>query len=155
MSFDSPPEIAALLSRAFLASPVFAGIDDERYSAARIEPALSRGEQLLAYEDNTLIGAVTLFPPNPNSPCKLFRMAPQLGLLGVEPAQGGRGVGSALISSLEALARSRGYVELALSVSQRASQLQQLYTARGYETVAEFHWPDAADPSFILLKALG
>jgi GNAT superfamily N-acetyltransferase len=149
------PQIAAMLSRAFLASEDFAGMAGERYSPERIAAQLARGEQLIALEGESILGAATLFPPDGASACPLFRSLPQLGLLGVDPRFHGRGIAGALIEAVEAEARAKGYSGLALSVTQRAPRLHALYRKRGYANAGSFHWPGAPDPSLIMEKRLG
>ena len=44
--------------------------------------------------------------------------------------------------------------EVALSVTQRGADLIAWYERRGYRRLAEFHWPEARDPSWIMVKRL-
>jgi len=143
--------VASMISRAFLASPVFAGVEEHRYSPEAIERRLANGRTLLAIDGDALLGSVTLFPANPNSPCKAFRDSPQVGLLAVAPEAGGRGIGSLLMDAIEVEA---GAPEIALSVTKRGSELIAFYRRRGYEPVEDFHWPEALDPSLIMRKKL-
>lgn len=147
-------EIAEVVSRAFQTSPVFAGPDSARYDKGPVLASMGRGTVLVASVDGKVAGAVTLFPPDPESDCDAFRTAPSLSLLGVQPQFGGHGVAGGLIEALEDSARAQGHTSVAASVTQRSPRLVELYKRHGYRTVSQFHWPTAIDPSFILVKDL-
>lgn len=151
---ESLSEIAELVSRAFLTSTVFAGLEATRYAPPAILGKLKKGETLVAAQGGRLIGSVTLFPPHLESPCEPFRDAPQVGLLAVAPEIGGTGVGRSLMRAVEDRARELGYDQLALSVTQRGDSLIDLYRRLGYQEVAVFHWPEAIDPSLIFCKSI-
>jgi GNAT superfamily N-acetyltransferase len=151
---DSLPDVAMLVSRAFCASPVFAGIDEARYAPKQVIAALSTGTVLRADADGELVGAITVLPPQPASICAVFHDCPSFRLLAVAPGHGGRGIGTALVAAAEAAARRDGYSAMALSVTTRAPDLHRLYARCGYTVAEEFHWPGVLDPSYIMRKDL-
>lgn len=151
---DSLDGLADLASRAFLASPLFSGIDEERYTVSKIRASFSGGRPLVAVEDGKPVGTVTLFPPEPGSACEAFKTSPHLGLMAVDPAAGNRGVGTRLIEAVEELAQSTGFSTLALSVTSRGDELIHFYESRGYDRVGEHRWPGATGPSVIMVKTL-
>ncbi|AIE85751.1 GNAT family N-acetyltransferase [Fimbriimonas ginsengisoli] len=148
-----PPGLSEFVSRAFLASPVFAGVDEVRYQPERIALSLAKGEALLAYDGGRLVGSVTLFPPDHASACEAFRTNPQVGLLAVDPNLGGRGIGAFLMDAIEREA-SANHEKLALSVTERGTALIAMYERRGYERVGSFTWPQAISPSLIMIRQL-
>lgn len=146
-------EIASLVSKAFLASPVFVGVDEARYQPASILRLMESGRTLVARAESA-IGSITLFPVNPECPCEAFRSNPSFGLLAVDPAHHGRGIARDLIAAVEELAAQEGHKAIALSVTQRGQSLIDFYRRLGYMAIGEFHWPAAIDPSRILIKSL-
>jgi len=149
------PRVAEMASRAFLASPVFAGVDEARYVPTRILASLTLGECLVAHHEGKIAGCVCLFPPKPDSPCDAFRSRPQIGLLAVDPAHQGTGVARLLLDSAETRGIAAGHHEVALSVTERSPELVALYRRRGYAVAGTFLWPGARDPSQILVKSVG
>jgi GNAT superfamily N-acetyltransferase len=147
-------EAAEIVSAAFLSSPVFAGIDEERYVAERVAESMRRGRVAAIFDARQMVGAGVLFSPSPASACDAFRKWPQLGLVGVRPDFLGRGIGKRLVTEIEAQARREGSKEIALSVTQRGANLIAMYERLGYVKISEFQWPGAADPSFIMTKRL-
>ena len=147
-------EAAGLVSRAFLASPVFAEKDTERYEPECIAKQMRKGTQLLAYVGETMVGSATLFPPEPDCPCETFRLTPSVGLIAVDPLWQGKGIANRLLEAIEEEAVSAGYEELALSVTQRGTELMAMYERNRYLRIGTFHWPGVPDPSLIMRKAL-
>jgi GNAT superfamily N-acetyltransferase len=136
-------EAAAFASRAFLASPDFAGVDESRYTPQEIETSMARGRLITAWQAHDLVGCAVLFAPNRASPCETFRTHSSFGLLASAP---GQGIGGLILNELEQIS------PLALSVTQRSTFLVNFYEKRGYGRVAEFHWPGARDLSWIMIK---
>lgn len=137
-----------MTSHAFLASPVFAGIDEARYQPEVILGVITKQPTLVALEADGLLGSVSFFESNESSPCPIFRRHPSFGLLAVDPTAKGHGMGTKLIEVAEAHAQKR----LALSVTLRGTQLIDFYERLGYEKVQVFHWPGVPDASQIMLK---
>jgi predicted N-acetyltransferase YhbS len=148
---DEPdPDAATLVSRAFLASPVFAGIDESRYSPEAILRSMGKGRTLTCRDQGELVGSITLYPVDPESPCGTFRDYPSFGLVAVHPDWTRQGIALALIADIEEQAGPG----LALSVTQRGEDLIAFYRRLGYREVETFHWPGAIDPSLIMLKRM-
>jgi GNAT superfamily N-acetyltransferase len=152
---EEPPsiEIASLVSSAFLASPVFAGIDEIRYKLDAILGSMEKGRTLVAREE-VAMGSITLFPPNPKSPCETFHSNPSFGLLAVDSARSGHGIARELIAAVEELAARIGHEAITLSVTQRGQLLIDFYGRLGFRALGEFQWPEAVDPSLIMIKSL-
>lgn len=148
-------EIAGMISRAFLASPHFAQIEPDRYSPEKIAASMEGGVIYVAVQDGEPIGAIALFPPDPESDVAAFRTSPSFGLLSVIPEFCRAGIGRRLVEAAEAAALGNGRPSIALSVTTRAPELIAAYRRWGYETVEEFRWLAARDPSAIMLKHLG
>lgn len=148
-------EIARMISRAFSASPHFAGIEPERYTPEKILASMEGATLFGAIQGGSPIGAIALFPPDPESEVAAFRTSPSFGLLSVLPEYGRSGVGRKLVAAAESAALRNGRNSIALSVTTRAPELIAAYGRWGYEVVEEFHWLGARDPSSIMLKQLG
>lgn len=149
MASDEEIGTAHFISRRFLASPIFAGIDEVRYQPERIIESMRRGRTFVALA-KVLVGSITLFPPDPTSACETLRDHPSFGLLAVDASLGGRGIGRALIEFAESDSGGR----IALSVTSRGQELIAFYERLGYRRVGTFQWPGAIDESCIMSKQL-
>lgn len=140
---------AEFISRCFLASPVFARIDEVRYQPERIIESMRKGRTFVAY-DETLVGSITLYPPDSTSACPVFRDHPSFGLLAVDGSMCGRGIGRRLVDFIGGEAGK----QIALSVTSRGQELIAFYERLGYRQSGTFHWPGAIDESCIMTKQL-
>src|SRR5262249_42044229 len=125
------PADAPLLAEIFRAS--VAELTGEDYSATQQEAWASMADDEAAFAAR-LADALTLLGTLDGSPVGFASLAgaeriDMLYLHPVDPAAGGRGVGSMLIDALEKLAGSRGAVRLTADVSDSA---QDFFKRRGF-----------------------
>lgn len=73
---------------------------------------------------------------------------------GVDPEVQGRGIGRALLETVERRAAEKGARELALSMAEPDRALYDFYVKRGYRFVEYWQWPYTNYRSCILSKAL-
>ena len=73
---------------------------------------------------------------------------------GVDPEVQGRGIGRALLETVERRAREKGAIELALSMAEPDTDLADFYAKRGYTLVEHWQWPYTNYRSCILSKKL-
>ncbi len=106
--------------------------------AARIldDPTVTR---LVAVADGTVVGAVLLQPPGPDSP-----PGPEVGLLGVDPAWRGRGIGAALMDACIARARAAGAGALYLHTEPRMPAAVTLYQRLGFTRAPAYDYSPVA-----------
>jgi GNAT superfamily N-acetyltransferase len=95
------------------------------------------GDCFVAVCDGRLVGTMTLYAPQRESSCELYRHDDTASLrqFAVEPAWQTRGVGTLLIAFAENWAATRGYAELALDTPQPATHLIAFYRGQGFRIV--------------------
>jgi GNAT superfamily N-acetyltransferase len=133
---DSLEELTALLHRAYAEL----GAMGFRYKAVdqSVETTRARianGECYVAVRARALVGTAVLFPPSWRpAHCEWYRR-PEVAVLSqfaVEPQVQRHGLGSRLISHLEARAAELGAEELTIDTAEGATHLVGLYERRGY-----------------------
>ncbi len=154
---DDIEALTALLHRAY-ASLAEAGLHyvASHQSSDVTRRRMAKGDTIVALSSTgTLIGTVTLARAAATSGSPLYDRpdVASCGQFGVEPALQGIGIGSTLLSLVEALAFHRGVSQLALDTSEQATALIRFYTARGYEPVESVTWPQVNYTSIIFTKA--
>ena len=105
------PELTQLLHDAYktLADKGF------RYTATYQSPEktlerLNRGESYLAFWDEQLVGTISLYAPQSDSPCDYYRKEGiyHFGQYAVKPIFQGRGIGNALLQFVEMKTKTLG-----------------------------------------------
>ncbi|MDR1427639.1 MAG: GNAT family N-acetyltransferase [Bifidobacteriaceae bacterium] len=120
---------------------------DEAYrdDLHHLERFVPRAEIWVALADGAIAGA--LIAPSPGEPQHYVvdPPAPELGfrLLGVDPAQRGRGVGRALVGHVIALARERGLARVGMYSAAHMIPAHRLYEQTGFTREP---WRDHAIP---------
>lgn len=154
---DSPDAIAALLNRAY-ASLAERGL---RFVATwitgdMVRDSLSYATCLLAEVDGMPVGTVTLFEPDQESECELYRKPRvfHFGRFGVEPNCKGQGIGRRLFEAVQELARERGAEVLACDTAEPATDLIEMYRRWGFEAVASQDWSMTNYSSVVLAKRM-
>lgn len=113
-------------------------IDDEALSAVIADPAQVI---LLAERDGGLVGCVQVTNKGDG--------LGYLGMLSVDPAVQGAGLGRRLISAAESEARARfGAVRMEMTVIVQRTELIDWYARRGYAATGEIRPFPATDPRF-------
>jgi ribosomal protein S18 acetylase RimI-like enzyme len=100
------------------------------------------GETIIAVSGDQVIGTVTLRPHNPGNRSSHYSMPGvfAFGQFAVDPRLQRRGIGSRLVELVEARARERGAVAVALDTSERADHLIKWYESLGYSFVEYIQW---------------
>jgi GNAT superfamily N-acetyltransferase len=106
-------------------------------SVALTRSRAMRGDCYVAVCDGRIVGTMTLYAPEPDSPCELYRHGEIASLrqFGVEPAWQARGIGTLLLAFADHWAATRGYAELALDTPQPAAHLIAFYRGQGFRIV--------------------
>jgi GNAT superfamily N-acetyltransferase len=117
---------------------------------------MSRGDTILAVDVDQFIGTITLKRVELTSGSPFYDRPDVAGFgqFAVRPSHQHRGIGSALLSLVEGLAREKNVKTLALDTSEHASELIALYESKGYRFVEHVQWPDVNYRSRMFAKAL-
>ena len=113
--------IVRLVNAAFLAEGPF--IKGDRIDAEGVKEMLDRGTFLLAEQDGVLVACVFVNPQGEQA---------HLGLVSVDPAKQGKGVGSQLMAAVEVYCRAAGYREMELRFINHRTELARFYQRMGY-----------------------
>lgn len=132
---EDVPAITALVNRAFQVEAFF--IEKDRTSPADVLEMLSRGVFLLGEAAGTLLGCVFV---------EVLGARGYFGLLSVEPARQGEGVGRALIEAAEDHCRRAGCSAMDIRVVDLRRELPPFYRRLGYaeSAIAPFSEPALA-----------
>ncbi len=114
----------------------------------------TRGDCYVAVCEGRMVGTMTLYAPDRESPCDLYRRGDIASLrqFGVEPVWQARGIGTLLIAFADHWAATRGYAELALDTPQPAAHLIAFYRGQGFRIVDFVHFDGKQYDSAILSK---
>ena len=113
--------IVRLVNLAFLAERPY--IEGERVNAEVVREMLAKGTFLLAEQEDELVGCVFVNPQGKRA---------HLGLVSVDPARQGKGLGSELMAAVEVHCRAAGYREMELRFINHRSELLRFYERQGF-----------------------
>jgi GNAT superfamily N-acetyltransferase len=154
-SRDSYVALTALLHRAFTrlgAMGLNCTCVDQTVETTRSRA--TRGDCYVAVCEGRIVGTMTLYAPDHESPCELYRRddIASMRQFGVEPVWQARGIGSLLIAFADHWAATRGYAELALDTPQPAAHLIAFYRGQGFRIVDFIRFDGKRYDSAILSK---
>jgi N-acetylglutamate synthase-like GNAT family acetyltransferase len=130
-SDEDVPALARLINVAFVVEQVV--FDGNRVDDLGVRAYMSGGTFLVAEDSGGLAGCVYIETRNDRS---------YLGLLSVQPARQGAGLGRQLVTAAEILARESGSSAMDLRViSARGEQLLPFYEQLGYKVVRTEPFP--------------
>lgn len=117
---------------------------------------LLEGESYLCFNEDELVGTITLYHSKPESSCEYYRRENvfSFGQFAIRPELQRLGFGSKIMDFIETRAKARGATELALDTSEHAHHLISSYSKRGYQIVATTKWDVTNYESVIMTKAL-
>jgi GNAT superfamily N-acetyltransferase len=117
---------------------------------------MARGETLLAVEDGTVVGLVTLAEAAATRGAPFYDRpdVASFGQFAVDPRKQRLGIGSALLHFVERRAAELGVTELGLDTSEHATGLIAFYQARGYRFIEFCQWDVTNYRSVVLGKRL-
>jgi N-acetylglutamate synthase-like GNAT family acetyltransferase len=143
---DDVPALTRLINTAFVVEQ--AVFDGDRVDDLGVRVYMSSGTFLLAEDSHELVGCVYIETRGGRS---------YLGLLSVQPARQGAGVGRQLVAAAEDRARQSGCGVMDLRViSARANHLLPFYQRLGYQTVRNEPFPAnlvTKAPSYYILMS--
>jgi GNAT superfamily N-acetyltransferase len=132
-----------------------------RFLASHQDSATTRrrmrgGDTILALGDEQIVGTITLKDVEHTSGSPFYDRSDvaAFGQFAVRSSHQGRGIGSALLTLVEELAREKNVKMLALDTSEYASGLIALYEGKGYGFVEYVQWRDVNYRSRIFARAL-
>lgn len=154
---DPIPPITELLHAAYapLARMGFrylATHQDDATTLRRLQDGLS----FLAERDGTIVGTITLRPPQSQSSCHWYRQASvySFGQFAVRSDLHRCGIGRTLLDHVIAIAPTRGATELALDTAEGATHLRQWYERLGFRFVEHVSWDETNYRSVVLSRSL-
>jgi predicted N-acetyltransferase YhbS len=117
---------------------------------------MARGDTIVAVAGTEIVGTVTLARTTTTDGSPFYDRVDvaSFGQFAVEPALQRAGIGSTLLTLVEARAIDGGVGILALDTSEHATQLIRFYEARDYRFVEFALWPQVNYRSVILAKTL-
>lgn len=113
--------IVRLVNRAFVAESPY--VEGERINANGVRQMWGRGKFLLGEVEGMLTACVFIEPRGEHA---------HLGLVSVEPAQQGNGIGSQLMAAAEAYCHAAGFREMELRFIHHRTELDQFYRRMGF-----------------------
>jgi GNAT superfamily N-acetyltransferase len=113
--------IVRLVNLAFLAERPY--IEGERVNAEGVREMLTKGTFLLAEQEGALVACVFVSAQGERA---------HLGLVSVDPARQGAGLGSQLMAAVELYCRAAGYGEMELRFINHRSELLRFYQRQGF-----------------------
>lgn len=154
---DAVPPITAVLHRAYAKQVAMglrplAGRQDDDVTKRR----LSSGESFVAVIGNTVVGVIILNEQEPDEGPDWFHK-PRIcsfSQFAVDPSVQSKGIGRALLDTVERRAFEQGNEELALSMAEPDHDLRDYYIKRGYRIVSLWKWPYTNYTSLIMSKRL-
>jgi len=156
---DSLEELTEMLHRAYrplaeMGFKYFATHQNVEQTRKRIQT----GSCLLATQDKRIVGTVTWYAHEPNSPKwpALYRTpgVAHFGQFGVEPEFQRHRIGLRLLQRIEDDAKRAGCNVLALDTAEGAAHLVQWYQRLGFQTVDYVQWEVTNYRSVIMRKSL-
>ncbi|CAG0997671.1 amino-acid N-acetyltransferase [Phycisphaerales bacterium] len=158
---DSVSEITRLLHRAYapqvaMGLKPLAGRQDDGVTADRAANSECYLALLNEGGRERIVGVI-LFEEHEKATFPAFFLRPDVchfAQFGVDPDMQGRGIGRALLETVERRAREKRATELALSMAEPDKELFDFYLKRGYRFVEHWQWPYTNYRSCILSKAL-
>ena len=136
--------LTRLINAAYLVEQFF--VSGPRIAESEVTTMLERGTFLVARADTELAGCVFVEPKG---------AAGYLGLLSVDPARQGHGLGSLLLDAAEAALQRAGCARIDIRVVNLRRELPPFYHRRGYRDsgVEPFTDPRATQPCEFLLMS--
>ncbi|MCC7008303.1 MAG: GNAT family N-acetyltransferase [Acidobacteria bacterium] len=129
---DAAARIADLVNRAYEVERFF--VDGDRTSLDEVRTAMARGTFLTAVDESGgLVGAVLV---------DVTGRSASFGMLAVEPARQGEGVGRRLVDAAERCAREAGAATMEIRVVNLRADLLPRYARLGYAPVGEAPYVD-------------
>ncbi len=122
--------IVVLINLAFQVERFF--IEGDRIGFGEVRDLLRKGEFLLEEDEGALTGCVYVEPRGERA---------YLGLLSVDPARQGSGVGSRLVAAAEEYCRVRGSRFMDLQIVNLREELPEFYRRRGYVAAGAAPFP--------------
>jgi len=113
--------IVRLVNRAFVAESPY--VEGERVNTATVHEMWVRGKFLLGEDQGMLTACIFIEPRGKRA---------HLGLVSVEPARQGEGLGAQLMAAAEAQCHAAGFHEMELRFINHRTELQRFYTRLGF-----------------------
>jgi GNAT superfamily N-acetyltransferase len=113
--------IVRLVNRAFVAESPY--VEGERVHTATVHEMWTRGKFLLGEDHGAIVACIFIEPHGPRA---------HLGLVSVEPARQGEGLGAQLMAAAEAQCRAAGFHEMELRFINHRTELERFYTRMGF-----------------------
>jgi ribosomal protein S18 acetylase RimI-like enzyme len=118
---DDAEAVARLVNTAFLVEQFF--IERDRTNPATVRSLMEKGKFLLAEEGSALVGCIHF---------ELHGDRGYFGMLSIEPARQGTGVGHRLVDEVEKIFREAGCKHSDLKIVDVREELHTLYSRWGY-----------------------
>ncbi|MCD4709011.1 MAG: GNAT family N-acetyltransferase [Candidatus Sabulitectum sp.] len=156
-SSDSLEELTALLHRSYrclldLGFRYVASYQDMKRTKRRLD----KGDTFVAVYKGLITGTITLRRMDSTSGSPWYKRddVTSFGQFAVDPDFQGRGIGTALLNTVEEAARTWKVREIALDTAEGAKHLRLFYERRGYRFIEFVNWSVTNYRSVILSKTL-
>lgn len=119
---------------------------------------IAKGECYVALQAERVVATALLVPPGARADYCEWYDTPGVAVLSqfaVEPSLQRRGLGSLLMSHVEARALALGAHEISVATSEGALHLIEIYRRRGYRHIGFAQWSHTNFRSVLLSKQLG
>lgn len=156
-SSDSLEDLTVLLHRSYkylsdLGFRYVATYQDIETTKRRV----NKGDTFVAESLGRIVGTITLRRVDSTSGSPWYKRddVTSFGQFAVDPELQGRGIGTALLNTVEQAARTGKVRELALDTAEGAKHLRSFYERRGYRFIEFVNWSVTNYRSVILSKTL-
>ncbi|WP_211325567.1 GNAT family N-acetyltransferase [Roseimicrobium gellanilyticum] len=117
---------------------------------------LREGHAFVAVDRGRVVGTITLYAAQPDSPCVWYRQSGvyQFGQFAVHPERQREGIGHRLLQRIEDEARALGAIELSLDTAETAEHLCRWYARLGFRFIQHVSWDVTNYRSMVFSKSL-
>lgn len=140
-TLSDAPAVALLINRAFSVESSFKKGD--RTNPQQVREKMSTGSFFVVKEGSALIGCIYIEVAQPGNDHTIAKGegAGYIGMLAIDPAQQGKGMGKRLMRFAEQELKDRGCTRVQLRIIHLRQELYSFYKAQGYRETGTSPYP--------------